>query len=181
MSEDNAKQKWKEEQRQKRIHRRLEEEIRSKAIKEAEKLRLKTEIADSRNSIRKFWVNTLPWFFFLPVTILLILFFDGQSLVLKGFLYISVAGCFFSYSFYRKHIRKSPMCLYNEFLKRTIFVDRPTRLYHSAALFGVLLSLLIAFFFYLAYQWVAFALASINIFLYFFLSFFFLFVLEESD
>ena len=178
MSESDAQKKWKEEHRQNRIRTRLERESKSNTTKKAEELRIEAEFIASRDSIRSFWSHAFPWFLFVPV-ICLIVIFAGESLVLTVFFYVSIVGCFGSYGIYRKHIRKSPMCLYSGFLEKTVLLGRPTKNYYSAALIGILLSLLIGFFFYFDYQWSSFFLAIINILLYLFLSLFITIVLDE--
>lgn len=116
MEKIDPKKLWKETNRQRRINKKIDEE--NKRINESKiyRTQIEIQIESEKNEIKKLWIQTLPWYVFLPLIIVFLILFDFYSITTKIFTYICILACLYTYFSYDKKVKKS--YLFNEYLTK---------------------------------------------------------------
>ena len=106
MEKIDPKKLWKETNRQRRINKKIDEE--NKRINESKiyRTQIEIQIESEKNEIKKLWIQTLPWYVFLPLIIVFLILFDFYSITTNIFTYICILACLYTYFSYDKKVKK---------------------------------------------------------------------------
>lgn len=166
MEKIDPKRLWKEKNRQQRINKKIEQENKLRNDRKIFHNQIDNQIESNKHEIKKLWIQTLPWYVFLPLIILIIILLDSYSVTTTIFTYICILACLYTYFSYDKKVKKS--YLFNEYLTK-----KALKHYNFITRIGIILSIIVGVVFYKAHYWTAFSIAMVNLLVFFLLAYYF--------